>query len=71
MKFIILKNQYQQDVIVNLANVSIFFSKSETETTICFQNPDDYIVCDISINVFHKGLNAINDSANVWDFRLY
>jgi len=37
MKFIILKNQYQQDVIVNLANVSIFFQKAKQKPLFVFK----------------------------------
>ena len=69
MKFIKVKNTDGKDIIINLSNVSYFFSNSENETTICFTTYEDYIRVSISIDAFHQGLNAMNNnSVNVWDY---
>jgi len=56
MKFIKVKNTDGKDVIINLSNVSHFFSNSENVTTICFTAYEDYIRVPISIDVFHQML---------------
>lgn len=56
MKFIKVKNTDGKDVIINLSNVSYFFSSSENETTICFINDEDYIRVPISTDAFYKEL---------------
>lgn len=66
MKFIKLKNTDSEEVIVNLSNVSHFYQINESETTICFTAYEDFIRVNISIEVFHDLLNAIDDSVNVW-----
>jgi hypothetical protein len=68
MKFIKVKNTDGKDVIINLSNVSHFFSNSENETTIYFTTYEDYIKVSISIDAIHQGVNAMDDSANVWDY---
>ena len=68
MKFIKVINIKGKEVLINLLNISYFYSNSETETTICFTNGDDYIEVEIPIKVFEQGLDAIDDSRNVWVF---
>ena len=69
MKFIKVKNTDGKDIIINLSNVSYFFSNSENETTIGFINYQDYIRVSISIDAFQQGLNAMDkNSVNVWDY---
>lgn len=68
MKFIKVKNTDGKEVLINLSNVSHFFSNSETGTTICFTTYQDYIKVKIPIKVFEQGLDAIDDSRNVWVF---
>jgi translation elongation factor P/translation initiation factor 5A len=68
MKFIKVKNTDGKEVLINLSNVSHFYSKSETHTTIYFTNSDDFITVEIPIKVFEQGLNAINDSRTVHVF---
>jgi hypothetical protein len=67
MKFIKVKNTDGMDVIVNLSNVSHFFSTAENMTTICFTTYEDFIRVGISINDFHQILEGIDDSRNVWE----
>ena len=69
MKFIKVKNTDGKDIIINLSNVSYFFSNSENETTIGLITYEDYIRVSISIDAFQQGLNAMNEnSVNVWDY---
>ena len=68
MKFIKVKNTDGKNVLINLSNVSHLFSTSETETTICFTTYEDYIRVKIPIDVLEQGLEAIDDSRNVWTF---
>ena len=69
MKFIKVKNTDGKDIIINLSNVSYFFSNSENETTIVLTTYEDYIRVSISIDVFQQGLNAMDkNSVNVWDY---
>jgi translation elongation factor P/translation initiation factor 5A len=68
MKFIKVVNTKGKEVLINLSNISYFYSNSETETAICFTNSDDFITVEIPIKVFEQGLNAINDSRNVHVF---
>ena len=69
MKFIKVKNTDGKDIIINLSNVSYFFSNSENETTIGFTTYEDYIRVSISIDAFQQGLNAMDkNSVNVWDY---
>ena len=69
MKFIKVKNTDGKDIIINLSNVSYFFSNSENETTIVLTTYGDYIRVSISIDVFQQGLNAMDkNSVNVWDY---
>jgi len=68
MKFIKVKTTEGKEVLINLSNVSHFWSSSETITIICFTTYEDYIKAQIPIKVFEEGLNAIDDSRNVWVF---
>lgn len=68
MKFIKVKNTDGKDVIINLSNVSHFFSNKENGTTICFIDCEDYIKVAIPIEAFHQVLNAMYDGASVWDY---
>ena len=69
MKFIKVKNTDGKDIIINLSNVSYFFSNSENETTIGLTTYEDYIRVSISIDAFQQGLNAMDkNSVNVWDY---
>jgi translation elongation factor P/translation initiation factor 5A len=68
MKFIKVKNMGGKEVLINLSNISYFYSSSESETTIYFTNSDDYITVQIPIKVIEQGLNAINDSRTVHVF---
>jgi hypothetical protein len=56
MKFIKVKNTDGNDVIINLSNVSNFFSNSENETLIYFTTYEYCIRVPISIDVFHQML---------------
>ena len=69
MKFIKVKDKDGKKIIINLAKVYYFYSSSENETAICFigTHKNDLIV-PISIESFHQGLNAMNDTSNVWDY---
>tara|TARA_R110000868_G_scaffold396340_1_gene668479 strand:+ start:366 stop:569 length:204 start_codon:yes stop_codon:yes gene_type:complete len=60
MKFIKVKNTQGKDCIINLSNVSHFFSNSENETTICFTHYEDYERVAIPIEAVHQKLNAMN-----------
>jgi hypothetical protein len=68
MKFIKVIDTTGKEVLINLSNISCLYSKSETETLICLINNKTYITVQIPIKVFEQGLNAIDDSRNVWVF---
>jgi hypothetical protein len=68
MKFIKVIDTDGKEVLINLSNISCFYSKIETETLICLVNSKDFITVQIPIKVFEQGLDAINDSRNVWVF---
>ena len=71
MKFIKVISAGRKEVLINLSNISYLYSNSETETKIHFINTDDYITVEMSIKSFEKGLNAIDDSRNVWVFQYF
>jgi hypothetical protein len=68
MKFIKVIDMTGKEVLIKLSNISCLYSKSETETLICLINNKTYITVKIPIKVFEQGLNAIDDSRNVWVF---
>jgi hypothetical protein len=68
MKFIKVIDMIGKEVLINLSNISCFYSKSETETLICLLNNKDYITVKIPIKVFEQNLDAVDDSRNVWVF---
>jgi hypothetical protein len=67
-KFIKLKNTDGKEVLINLSNVTHLFSLNENETSICFITYEDYVKVPYSIKVLEQGLDAIDDSRNVWVF---
>ena len=68
MKFIKVIDIKGKEVLINLSNISCFYSKSETHTLICLVNSKDYITAQMPIKVFEQNLDAIDDSRNVWVF---
>ena len=68
MKFIKVKNIGGKNFIINLSNISHFYSNGENETIICLTTCEDYIKVAISIKDFHQGLNDMDDSTNVWGY---